>query len=237
MHIYGDKRYKQTVKASFDLADYIISISEVAENTYRSAGYDMNKFCRILLTGTDFPTQENIVETGKEKVFITTAFHNFIKGTHRLLLAWKEAQIKDKKLLVVGRLCEDMQEFIKKYGPFENVQFIGQINNLKEWYMQYDAVGVLISLSEGAVRVTPEMMSFGFPMIVSPDATCDIVRDGYNGKIVDPFDQDGLVEVLQYFAGDWNHVYELRGQVLDSVARRTVKDYSLELGAFLKTLV
>ena len=94
-----------------------------------------------------------------------------------------------------------------------------------------------MSLSEGAVRVTPEMMSFGFPMIVSPDATCDLVIDGYNGRIVDPFDGDGLVKALRYFADDWNRVYALRQNVLDSVRKRTTKDFSEELGEYLLSLL
>ena len=71
-----------------------------------------------------------------------------------------------------------MKEFIKTYGPFQNVRYVGFQGDLRSWYQDYDAVGVLMSLSEGAGRTTPEMMSFGFPMITSPDATCDIVKDG-----------------------------------------------------------
>ena len=137
-------------------------------------------------------------------------------------------------MVIVGQLCEDMQEFIDKNGPFDNVQFMGYIRgDLADFYKRYDAVGVLMSFSEGAVRTTPELMSFGFPMIVSPDATCDIVKDGYNGFIVNSTDEDRLVERLQYFAADWNRVHSLRDNVLNSIAHRTVKDFSIEVADYL----
>lgn len=235
-YIYGDPSYKNTIMKSYSIADSIITISNVSKQTYIEAGYDIKKFHLIPLTGTDFPSQPFDMIKGKERAFISTAFHNFIKGTHRLLLAWKQANIKDIPLIIVGRLCEDMEEFVDKNGPFDNVQFMGFRGDLVDFYKRYDAVGVLMSISEGAGRTTPELMSFGFPMIVSPDATCDIVKDGYNGFIVNSTDEDRLVERLLYFATDWNRVHSLRENVLNSIAHRTVKDFSIEVADYLMEL-
>ena len=221
---------------SYSNADYIISISHVSEKTYRDAGYDMNKFKLISLAGTDMPIQDLHNNRSRQRAFISTAYHSFIKGTHHLLRAWQKAEIKDIPLIIVGRICEDMQDFIKRFGPFKNVIYVGHQSNLKEWYKQFDAVGILMSLSEGAVRTTPEMMSFGFPMIVSPDAACDIVRDGINGYVV-AGDEEELAERIQWFASDWNRVFEMRPYVLESVSHRTMADYAKELGDFLLSLI
>lgn len=236
-YVYGNPGFRDACMKSYDLADYIITISHVSARTYEDAGYDMDKFKFIPLTGTDMPVQDIHANTGKKKAFISTAFHNFIKGTHRLLLAWQKAGIKDIPLIIAGRLCEDMQEFIDKYGPFENVIYAGHQSALQEWYKQFDAVGVLMSLSEGAGRTTPEMMSFGFPMIVSPDATCDIVLDGWNGYIVDPYNENALVEKLLWFADQWERVYQMRRDTLAAVSQRSVYDFSVELGEFLLSLL
>lgn len=234
-YIYGDSRYKNICKTGLENADWIITISEVSKKTYIDAGYDMNKFKTIYLTGTDFPIR-TIPNRGGRKAFISTAFHSFIKGTHRLLLAWRKANINNIPLIIVGRLCDDMKEFIKTYGPFQNVRYVGFQGDLRSWYQDYDAVGVLMSLSEGAVRTTPEMMSFGFPMITSPDATCDIVKDGENGYIIESDNENGLAERLRWFAEDWDRVHAMRANVLMSVSRRTVSDYSCELAQFMLSI-
>lgn len=236
-YIYGDEKYKDTCLESFKYADKIITISQVSKETYINAGYDSGKLHLIPMTGTDFKKKSEICYNNKNRAFISTAFHSFIKGTHRLLLAWKKANIEDIPLIIVGNLCEDIQEFIDQNGPFNNVIFTGGITNLSEWYEQYDAVGILLSLSEGAGRVTPEMMNFGFPMIVSPDATCDLVKNRYNGILVDPFDEKALIESLLYFASKWDRVHEMKNNVINSVSNRTLRDYSMELGEYLEKLL
>lgn len=235
-YIYGNPKYRDTCMSSFRNADKIVTISKVSRQTYVDANYPKNKLELIPLTGTDFNVQLYESYIGKEKAFITTAFHNFIKGTHLLLLAWKKANIKGIPLYVIGQLCDDMQEFVQKYGPFENVIMVGHQSDLPAWYSARDAVGALLSLSEGAVRVTPEMMSFGFPMIVSPDATCDLVIDGVNGFVVDSANEDAIVKQLRWFAEDWDRVHKMRQSVLDSVKKRTTKDWSLDVAHFLMSI-
>lgn len=234
-YIYGDKKYLQRNIDMLQCADMIISISKVSMQTYLDAGMRADKIKLISLAGCSWKVDMNYRPAGKSKAFITTGFHNFIKGTHRLLLAWKKSEIKNIPLLVVGTLCEDMQEFIAKYGPFDNVQYLGQYphSKLKDLYGTYSACGALLSLSEGAGRVTPEMMSFGFPMIVSPDATCDLVEDGVNGYIIDPTDEAAIVARLRWFADDWKRVEAMNEAVINSVKSRTMEDYAIEVADYL----
>ena len=236
-YIYGDVKYQSRIRKNLVQANRIISISKVSEKTFIEAGYDKNKFRLIPLTGTDYIPQSTYV-ADRPKAFITIAFHSFIKGTHRLLLAWKEAGIEGIPLIVAGRLCDDMKEFVEKNGPFNNVIFTGYIQgSLNDFYKQYDAVGVLMSLSEGAVRTTPELMSYGFPMIVSPDATCDIVKNKINGFIVDPKNEVEIVEKLKWFAEDWDRVHQMRPRVLTSVSHRTVREFSEDCADYLMSLI
>lgn len=236
-YIYGNYRYESLLSKMTHMATNVINITEVSRNTYTNAGYDINKSALILDTGCNFPRQVVDDGKGKKKAFITTAFHSFIKGTHRLLLAWQKAGIKDIPLYIVGGLCEDMEEFILKYGPFENVHFEGPRYDLKDWYKQFDAVGITLSLSEGSGRVTPEMMTFGFPMIVSKDATCDLIRDGYNGTIVDVLDEKEIIMALKYFAEDWSRVYAIKENVLQSVGTKTSADFNVEIADYLISLI
>lgn len=236
-YIYGDERYKNRVNRSYSIADHIVTISKLSNDTYLDANYDPSILHLIPMTGTDYPLRSVEPDINLPKAFVSLSVHNFLKGTHRLLLAWKKAGIKDIPLIIAGRLCDDMQEFVDRYGPFDNVIFAGYQQDLIKFYESYDAVGVLLSLSEGAVRVTPEMMSFGFPMITSPDASCDVVVDGLNGFIVPSLDEDAISERLRWFAEDWDRVHSMRGDALNSVSHRTIKEYSLDLGDYILSLL
>lgn len=231
--IFGDREYCDLCEYGYNKADHIITISNVSNQTYLRKGYNADKLTMIPLTGTSFTIKEDKTVEGKKKAFISTAFHSMIKGTHRLLLAWKKAHIHNIPLIIVGTLSEDMKEFIEKYGPFENVIFTGHKNDLERFYDDYDAVGILMSFSEAAGRTTPELMSKGFPMIVSPDATCDIVVDGENGFVVEPTDERKLVETLHWFSDNWNHVYDMRKSVFDSVKNRKSVDFGIELADYI----
>ena len=141
-YIYGDPIYNNICKESFENADFIISISKVSLDTYRESGYDLKKFKLISLAGTDFEKQKEIITGRKKRAFITTAFHSFIKGTHRLLLAWRKAEIRDIPLIIVGNLCEDIKQFIDENGPFDNVIFVGPQSNLAEWYLDLSLIHI-----------------------------------------------------------------------------------------------
>lgn len=236
-HIYGDKKYEYLLADMTKMASKMINITKVSQKTFEDAGYDMSKSHLILDTGCNYPRMIEVPDSPRKKAFITTAFHSFVKGTHRLLLAWKKAGIKDVTLYVVGGICEDMEEFIKKFGPFENVSFEGARYDLKDWYKQFDAVGITLSLSEGSGRVTPEMMSFGFPMIVSKDATCDLVKDGYNGSVIEVTNEEEIINTLKYYANDWSRVDALRKNVLESVGNRTCEEFNIEIADYLVTLI
>ena len=236
-YIYGDLKYESILADMTRMASKMINITEVSQKTFADAGYDMSKSHVILDTGCNYERQYESHNGGGKRAFITTAFHSFVKGTHRLLLAWRKAGIKDIPLYVVGGICEDMDEFIKKYGPFDNVFFEGARYDLKEWYKQFDAVGITLSLSEGSGRVTPEMMTFGFPMIVSKDATCDLVKDGFNGSVVEATNEDEIVNALRYYAEDWTRVIELRANVLKSVGTRTCEEFNIEIADYLISLI
>lgn len=236
-YIYGNPKFRDTWLNGYRMADKIITISKVSFTTYLQAGYDKKKFRLIPLTGTEFVSTNTGNENGKQKAFVSTAQHSFIKGTQRLLLAWKKAGIKDIPLYIIGEIGEDLKEFINKYGPFENVIYTGFKNNLSEFYEGIEGVGVLLSLSEGAVRTTPEMMAYGFPMVTTEDASCDLVQSGRNGFIVDVFDEEQIINILKYIDDNWNEVMQMKGNVISSLNRRTVSDYSKEVGLFLMKLI
>ena len=80
------------------------------------------------------------------------------------------------------------------------------------------------------------MMSFGYPMITSSDATCDIVKNGENGFVINPLNEQEIIDKLHYFADNWNNVKNMRSNVLKSVNKRTVKDFAEDVADYVMSL-
>lgn len=235
--IYGEIGFRNTWVNGYRNANKIITISKLSTETYINGGYDKEKLKLIPLTGSDFLKKSIDDNRIKKRMFISCAHHSFVKGTHRLLLAWKKAEINNIPLCIVGKINQDVEEFIQKKGPFKNVIFAGEKENLVDFYKGIDGVGVQLSLSEGAVRVVPEMMAFGFPMITTYDASCDLVVDNETGYIVDAYNEDQIIDKLRYVANNWDSLSTIRKNVVNKLNDRTVSDFSIELSQYLRSLL
>lgn len=186
---------------AIELADRIVVLSNESKKSFINQGVPQEKVSVIGLGGAKKINKQYV--EGLPLAFISTAFHSFVKGTHRLLLAWREAGITTHPLLIVGELQSDIQDFIKLHGPFPNVHFVGH-QNICDFYQRYNAVGILNSLSEGWPRSVFEYMQHGFPVIVSTVATCDLVQDGVHGFVVS--NQNELVAKLKFFSSSIDEI-------------------------------
>lgn len=233
-YIFTNKFSINSFAKSLSAADRIITISHTSHLTYTTRGIPEEKLKLISLSTPNIEIEPTI-DINKKFVFLSTAHHSILKGTHRLLLAWKKANIKNMPLLIVGSIQDDLKEFLDKYGPFDNVHFVGP-QNIQTFYQNYNAVGILLSFSEGAGRSVIEYLRYGYPVIVSPQATADVAKNEVNGFIVNPLDEDLIIEKLSYFSSDFSNITRMRDNVLKSVSDRTVDDSVKETADFLKEL-
>ena len=174
---------------SIDLADRIIVLSEASLLSFMQYGVERSKLVRAPLSlekkANMDPNIDNFFETRSSQfAFVCVAEHSFVKGTHRLLLAWQKANITSFPLVLVGNLSDDIVEFIERYGPFDNVVFLG-LSDISDVFSRYHGVGVLVSHAEGMGRVVLEYMMFGLCVLVTPVATCDVVEHGFHGIVTD----------------------------------------------------
>lgn len=79
------------------------------------------------------------------------------------------------------------------------------------------------SLEEGSPLVTDEAMANGLPVLTSPMGGGSVVRDGKDGIIVSPYDEEALVAGLQQLAD----CVQLRFRMSDS-ARERGQEFSWE---------
>lgn len=217
---------------SINIADEIVVLSQESKNSFIKWGVPEEKLHVINLGLAEKIPPQNY-DSSKEYAFVSTAKHSFVKGTHSLLLAWRQSGIQGMKLYIAGDLSDDIKQFIEREGPFDNVVYLGKVS-IADLYKKYNFIGVLNSVAEGFGRSVIEYLGYGFPVIVTPVATCDIVRDGENGFVVDGYDQ--LVNRLKYFSNSM-HLYEKYSVKAASSAQDITLDrFVRELGQLIEAM-
>jgi 1,2-diacylglycerol 3-alpha-glucosyltransferase len=128
-----------------------------------------------------------------------------VKNFHRLLQAYavyKEKAIGSPWQIALvgdGELRPAVENEIGRLGLEQNVSIPGSANyyEMRAWYRAASAL-VLPSTKETWGLVVNEAMAAGLPVLVSNRCGCapDLVRDGINGFIFDPYDVQGMADVM-----------------------------------------
>ncbi len=119
------------------------------------------------------------------------------KGVHYLLKAWKNLQLSDAELKLVG-INEFPQGWLEAYQ--DHIHYLPSVPHasLKQHYCSA-SVFVLPSLVEGLGLMQLEAMACGVPIITTPNAAGpEIITDGVEGFIVPIRDAEALQEKLEW---------------------------------------
>jgi glycosyltransferase involved in cell wall biosynthesis len=158
-----------------------------------------------------------------------------IKGVYELVSALSE--IKNSlslHLTIVGSLSAAhhdgyelrIRELIQKQDLSRFVTFSGNVSDrkvLENYYLNAD-IFVLPSLTEGTPKAMLEAMAYGLPIIASRvGGIPEIIRDGVEGVLVTPQDQEGLVNALKHLAQD-RQLLTAMGQAARARSRCFTKD-------------
>ena len=125
-----------------------------------------------------------------------------IKGVDRLLKAYSEAikGVSDSLLVIVGDGPErsSLEKLAWRYGIAEHVRFEGRLEgaDLLIWYLLGDLF-VLPSHQEPYGAVVNEALMSGMPVFCSNRAgVSDLICEGKNGYIFDPYDTSRLARLI-----------------------------------------
>lgn len=122
------------------------------------------------------------------------------KGIMELLKAWKDAELKNASLMLVGDGAQraEIQTYIKD-NNVENVKLVGSINydDLGPYYKVSDCF-IIPTLEDNWSLVVPEAMAAGLPIACSIYNGChpELVRES-NGWTFDPLNTQDTVETLK----------------------------------------
>ena len=105
-------------------------------------------------------------------------------------------KLEDYKLTIVG--SGPLEEQLKGRAN-ENIIFVGNVVNLGiRKYFETNDILVLTSVSETWGLVVEEALYYGVPVIVSSNCgSCEIIRDGINGYVVDIEDDRNIKNVIK----------------------------------------
>lgn len=154
------------------------------------------------------------------------------KGYERLLDAFHKAapQQTNLRLIYAGRgdMVEELRLKAHTLGLSERVFFTGSVHedDLADVYRSAHIFSLVSDSGQGkgeGIPLTPlEAAACGVPIIVSNhDGSQEAVVENSNGFVLDPFDQEGLVEVILQLAGDAN----LREQMGRAAQLRIEKEF------------
>ena len=124
----------------------------------------------------------------------------FRKGLDLLLRAWAAAGVPGR-LAVVGRLDEEVAAPCGRELARPDVLAVPYRDDVGPVYRSAD-VFVFPSLEEGSPLVIYEAMASGLPVLASPMGAGAVLRDGQDGFVLDPLDQDAWVEALRRLSKD-----------------------------------
>lgn len=151
-----------------------------------------------------------------------------IKG-HKFLIEAMDYIIKKipkAQLLIVGegREKNSLCRQVNKLGIEKNTMFISSIEDTSSVLSAMDLF-VMPSLQEGLGLSIMEAMAYGLAVVASDAGGIrDLIRDGFNGRLVKPKDVQGLYEAISQLLQDRH-----KARIYAINARRTIADnFSLE---------
>ena len=189
---------EQQLDAECDLADKIVVGSGFARDSFIFEGIPADKLT-VVPYGVDlslFSPQSAEIHAGDGFRVLFVGQIGQRKGISYLLKAYDRFRGGGTSLTLVGNFYGS-QEPIRRYRKlFQYVPNVPRVQ-LADIYRQSD-VFVFPTLIEGLPLVVLEAMASGLPVIVTPNGSGEIVRDGVDGFVVPIRDADAIVDRLEY---------------------------------------
>jgi glycosyltransferase involved in cell wall biosynthesis len=161
-------------------------------------------------------------------LFIGQLIHR--KGLHYLLEACallRTKGISNYTLLVLGTgpQQQEFQALSQSHGLEECVQWIGQVNyDQLSTYFNHSDVFVFPTLEDTWGMVVLEAMSFGKPILCSKWAgTAEMISEGKNGYVFDPYQPESLAELMHLFIEDSKLIDQMGKQSSQIIAPHNPK--------------
>lgn len=210
-------------------SDAFIASSTKTKEAQISYGASENKIFLSILT-VDLKKYLNTKESYNNKSLIYVGSLLKGKGLDLLFNALKD--VKNEFTLNIigdGEEEENLKELAKKLKIYDRINFLGfrQRDDIVEYYKKSD-IFVFPTRRDCFGLVITEAMCAGLPVIVSKYAggAYDLIEEGENGFIIDPYDSVELKEKIEFLLSNANIIKEM-----GTKSHERVKKFSVENGA------
>ena len=204
-------------------ASGVICVSHELEELVREMGAEKTTVIPSPLDVSDLPPTKGVKRF--ERRLVTVALLTKVKGLSTLLNALGD--LNDFELLIVGDGPErdSLERQAESLEIQDKVRFIGQVSHEKIWeYLLSSSIFILPSLSEGLPRALLEAMACGLFVVASKvGGIPEVVRDGWNGILVDPGDVQALREAVKRALADKNLI-----ETVGERNKREAQEFTLE---------
>ena len=144
------------------------------------------------------------------------------KGAHLLAAAWRDAGIREGRLLFAGAITGDFADKRASLLTGDGISCLGHRSDLPN-LLAASHVFAFPTLEEGGPIVTYEAAAAGLAILTTPMGAGAVIRNGVDGIVLDPFDHDGWVQALRTLASDAS----LRAR-LGEAARQRAREFTFE---------
>ena len=181
----------------YDLADLIVANSAYVRQSFIDQGIDAHK---VIAVPTGCPPLDAVggrAGAGQGPLrFLFVGTLSLRKGFTDLLTAWQRFAPGDHAELWVAGPMEI--PVANEMLAIPGISYLGRLRRdvLSQTYRQADVL-VLPTLGEGLAHTVLEALSYGLPVITTPESGCgDLVGDGKNGWLIEAGNVESLVCAL-----------------------------------------
>lgn len=237
------KKVWKKIEWTMQNCDEIVFIAKKGQENFLDAFPNVDpKKTTVMLNGIDDLTDIQIaeVDTIKSREYefkyrlCCTGTINTRKGHRFIIEALSQLDKERMKEIHVDFLGEgqqraELEDLVKKYDLENNISFLGSIPNKDVYkYLATENIYILMSLNEGLPISIIEAMRAGLPIISTKVAGIpEIVRNGYNGLLLQPCSED-LIDVFNNMESyDWKQMgVNSRSRFIDELTfDRMKKDF------------
>jgi glycosyltransferase involved in cell wall biosynthesis len=227
------------MEAEFDRCDFIVVPSAVARDSFGDPKYRGK--AQVIHAGIDhrFFAPGDAPRSGNIFRVCYTGRVEIAKGVPYLLQAWKQLELANAELILIGEVAPEMKSLIRQYAA-ANVTFAGFLpaDKVRDWYRRCD-VFAFPSVNEGLARVLLEAMSTRLPIVATPASGAgDCVTPGKDGTMVPERDSRALAEALLWHYENRDASREMGKAARAAIeARFTVAHYEARMIGFYESLM
>ncbi|MFP4011555.1 MAG: glycosyltransferase family 4 protein [Spirochaetaceae bacterium] len=179
------------IRTEAEIVDLFLSPSPYVTGQLRSWGITQDQI-REIPFGVDTETFRPV--SGLPHTPVRFAFVGAVsgrKGVPSLLRAWRRLSLPDAELHLYGTLKPEVRPWLDGIRGVTAHGYTPVVNKLP-----YHHVFVFPSTREGSSKAVYEAMACGLPVITTHNAG-SIARDGLDGIVVDPDDDDALAAAVR----------------------------------------